>query len=341
MQSRIQDRSGRRAAWIFGTGILLLLILTILGIEISLRRPVDSGWTPDHPSEKSFPEGHALFPREIVDAMGRRHLIQDPPQRIVSQTLGTDEILLSICSPQRLAAVSALANNRDYSNVAGAVSEFSLTQVEGVEQILRLDPDLIFVASYSRAEMVDLLGAAGAPVFVFASFNRIDDIKSNIRTVGKAIGEDARAEEQIKQMERRIDHAKGKIPAGTTPPRVMSFTTPGFTAGADTLFDDIIRTVGAINVAVEKGVVGIQQIDVEQIVVWKPDFIISGAGSDARDTVREQLLANPVIAASQASRNGRIIIVDNRHLMAVSHHIAGAVEAIVHGLYDTGTVDIR
>ena len=42
------------------------------------------------------------FPRVIRDSSGATLLIPRKPQRIVSQTLGTDEILLAICDPQRI-----------------------------------------------------------------------------------------------------------------------------------------------------------------------------------------------------------------------------------------------
>jgi ABC-type hemin transport system substrate-binding protein len=57
--------------------------------------------------------------------------------------------------------------------------------------------------------------------------------------------------------------------------------------------------------------------------------------------VREQLLANPAIAATRAARAGRIIIIDNRLFMAVSHHIAGAVEALIEGLYGATPAESR
>jgi len=341
MRASTPGRSGRRAAWLFGAGISLILIVTIFGIEASLRRQVKVDRASSDGIGNAPGERTASFPREIVDAMGEKLSIPSPPQRIVSQTLATDEILLSICSPERIVAVSALACDPYYSNVADDVRALSLTQVEGVEQILRLDPDLIFVASYSRAEFVDLLNAAGAPVFRFAGFNRIDDIKTNIRIVGAAVGEEERAEDQIRRMELRIDEAKSGIPPDAAPPRLMSYTAPGFTAGADTLFDEVARMAGAVNVAAEEGVVGIQKIDAEQITAWEPDFLIAGAGVGTRALVREQLLTNPAIAASKAGRNGRVIIMDNRHFMAVSHHVASAVEVLVHELFGTKSAVTR
>jgi iron complex transport system substrate-binding protein len=45
------------------------------------------------------------------------------------------------------------------------------------------------------------------------------------------------------------------------------------------------------------------------------------------------LLDNPVIAATDAARNGRIITLDNRYLLSVSHHVARAVSELADALY--------
>jgi iron complex transport system substrate-binding protein len=332
-QNYSQSRTRRNGALAFLFGIIVVVALVILGIEFlgrpTIDQPSPSGWDGNEESGK----GRGEFPRTVLDSAGRELRIEAPPRRIVSQTLGTDEILLSICPSDRIVAVSALALDPNYSNIVHAVQSLSLQQVEGVEQILRLEPDLIFVASYSRAEFIELLSAAGAPIFRFSSFNRIEDIKSNIRTVGYAIGEERRAEEQIRLMEHRIDAACTKIPPNTPPPRVMSYTAPGFTAGANTLFDDIARTVGAINVSAEKGVEGVRRIDAEQITAWEPDYLVAGAREDGFESIRTRLLSSPAIAASAAGRSGRIILIDNRPFMSVSHHIAGAVEALVDALF--------
>ena len=55
-----------------------------------------------------FERANAPFPRLIRDASGTPLVIPHKPQRIVSQTLGTDEILLALCAPQRIVALSTL-----------------------------------------------------------------------------------------------------------------------------------------------------------------------------------------------------------------------------------------
>ena len=129
------------------------------------------------------------FPRTVSDASGATLVIPRQPQRIISQTLGTDEILLALCDPHRIVALSALVDDETYSNVTEQARQVTRRMHAGTEQILYFQPNMIFVASYSKAELVELLKTVYAPVFRFAHFDHIDDIKLNIRTIGYIIGE--------------------------------------------------------------------------------------------------------------------------------------------------------
>jgi iron complex transport system substrate-binding protein len=113
----------------------------------------------------------------------------------------------------------------------------------------------------------------------------------------------------------------------------MSFSTDGYTAGRNTLFDDIVRQAGAINVAAEQGLEGFPRISAEQVAAWQPDFIIAGADANTLEDTRRRLLANPAVAATNAARADRIVLIDNRYFLTVSQHVVRAVGAVVDGLY--------
>lgn len=322
------EKSGGISAVGYVVGLLLVLG-TVVGL-IEVLKP------PRVRPLQAATNARAPFPRELQDGSGVRLEIARPPKRIVSQTLGTDEMLLDLCEPDRLAAVSVLASDPKYSNVAGRTELAGKPVAKGPESILQLQPDLIFVASYSRAELVDLLRAAGAPVFRFSNFDRIDDIKTNLRTLGYATGTDARAAHLVTQMETEIASIQARIPKIGTPPRVLSWSGSGYTVGAGTLFDDMVRTLGAVNVAAEQGVTGIQKISSEQVLNWQPDFLIVGAETGMVESTVQRILADPAIAATTAGQNRRIIVVDNRHFLAVSHYIVPALRTMAAGLYPDG-----
>jgi iron complex transport system substrate-binding protein len=283
------------------------------GASTSPSRPVVPPLTP--------------FPRTLRDALGDVLVIPAPPQRIVSQTLGTDEILFAICPAARIAGISTLALDETYSNVLAQARASGAPAILGAEQVLRLKADLIFVASYSRAEIIEVLRASRAPIYRFANFDRLDDVKINVRLVGRAIGEDAAADALVATMERRLTALAARVKPGPRPV-VMSYSGDGYTAGANTLFDDEIRAAGGINATAAHGVDGFARVSAEQLLQWNPDIIVAGAKPGQEQMVREHLLQNPAVAATRAARTGGIVTMPARQFEAASQYVVDAAETL-------------
>jgi iron complex transport system substrate-binding protein len=314
---------------------ILLLIITFILIVLGsftllpMLKPESASLSPSSPQIQITT---ASFPRELRDTKGNTLIIPSRPQRIVSQTLATDEILLALSAPERIVALSVLAQDIKYSNIVKQAKQIGGQATDNVEQILNFQPDLIFVASYSRAETVSLLQATGAPVFRFTHFQGLADIKKNIETIGYAIGEEQAADKLIAEMEKDIKAIRAMIPTDSQTKRVMSYSL-GYTAGRETTFDDMLKIVGAINVAAEKGITAHTLISDEQILAWQPDVIVTHASVGEFEQVRRELLAHPAIAASQAAQAGQIIIIDNRYFLGVSQYIVKGIKALAEGLY--------
>lgn len=327
----------RSKSWVlspFTLGLFLLtgLILAVLAIELP-RRFANQNLTKPNALAPLEERQKASFPREITDASGAVLTIPTKPQRIVSQTLGTDEILLEICESSRIIALNQVSDDPKYSNIVEKAKQVKGRVIADAEQILQMKPDIIFVASFSKAEMVELLQTSKAPVFRFANFDTLADIKNNIRTVGFAIGEDEKAENLVKQMEREIAEIQQSLPKNSAPPRVMSYGESGYTAGANTLFDDMLKTIGAVNLTAEKGLKGFPKISAEQLIEWNPDFIVTSADEKDLEQTRENLLKNAAVAVTKAGKNRRVIVVKNRDFLSVTHHITTAIKQLATEIY--------
>ncbi len=321
---------GRAAA----RGVLTALVVSSLGCGA----PPDSGPAATLPET----EAHGGFPRTIADASGRSLTLAARPERIVSQTLATDEILFDLLGAEsvqagrrpgldRLVGVSPFARDPAYSNVAALAAAHPAPAVQSAEEVLRLRPDLVFVASYSRAEVVELLGASGAPVYRFTGFDTFDDISANILRVGAAVGAEAPAAELVERMKARLAAVEVRR-RGRPRPRVLSYSPGGASAGRGTMFDDIVRWAGGVNEAAARGIDGFPKLSAEQVLAWDPDVLVAGYLDGERDSVEQRLRANPAIAATRAARSNRIVYIHSRSLLAVSHHVAGAVEALADAL---------
>ena len=167
----------------------------------------------------------------------------------------------------------------------------------------------------------------------FTHFDRLEDIKANIRTIGYAIGEDANAEALVHHMEHHLAQIQASLPKDRKPLRVMSYEG-GSTGGANTLFDDMLQAVGVINIATEQGITGFRQISSEQLIRWNPDVIITSADRDALAEARLHLLQDPAVAVTRAGKHQRVIVIPDHLFLTVTHYITQGIEQLARELYN-------
>jgi iron complex transport system substrate-binding protein len=270
------------------------------------------------------------FPRTVTDGAGRSIRLAAKPRRIVSQTLASDEMLFAMVPPERLVGLSPLARDAKYSNVVAEATTHPAPSIESAEDAVRLRPDLVFVATYSRAEVVETLEATGAPVYRLANFDDLDGVMANLGRLGEAVGEPEAAARVVADMRRRLAAVEARR-AGKPRLRVLSFSG-GFTAGRGTSFDDIVRRAGGINEAAARGLEKFPRLSPEQVLAWNPDVLVAGALPGEAETVRRRLATAPGPAETTAGRRGQIVIIELRRLLAVSQHVVEAVEDLADQL---------
>ncbi|MFI5367429.1 MAG: hypothetical protein ACHQ1F_00280, partial [Spirochaetia bacterium] len=105
-----------------------LILLTVLGILITAALP-------------AAPRQLTRYPLTLVDDSGNTVVLAAAPTRIVSQTLATDEILLSLVDTSRIVAVTTFAVDDQISNVADLAAAVPHKLTQNVETIISLRPD--------------------------------------------------------------------------------------------------------------------------------------------------------------------------------------------------------
>ena len=242
--------------------------------------------------------------------------------------MGTDEILLSLVDPARVRAVTYLAADSLWTNVGDIAKQVEHTVESDPEQIIALEPDLVLAAVYNNPDHVQLLRDAGIPVVVVVLFDTVDQVAANIRFVALLTGDEARAEELIAAMERRLARVEAAVAKAETKPRVLFYSSFGSSAGKGSTFSDIVRRAGGINLGDEALDGPFGEISLEKIVELNPDVIITDEYAPEDNAEWSKNFSNhPALANVNAKKNGKIYTVPARHLSTVSHHI-------VEGVYD-------
>lgn len=274
---------------------------------------------------RSFLAGVLLAALAAVSAWGGA-----PARHVVSQTVGSDELLLALARPAQVAALSTLSREPEYCSDFEQARKFPRLQGSDAESVLKFHPDLVLMASYSRQETVAQLRKAGVAVIVFDHFDTLEEVYGNLRALGDALGARDRAEALIAQCQSRVAALRQRL-AGVTPARVLAPSSYGFIAGRATTFQDLCEHAGAINVAAEAGLQGHAPIPSEQVLTWKVDLLVMDGPS------REEALAHVRQIAPfkflPAAKAGRCALIPSALMASVSHHRVEAYEALAKALH--------
>ncbi len=252
------------------------------------------------------------------------------PRRVVSQTAGTDEMLMALADPGQIAALSVPSRNPDYCVDAAEAAAFPQLEASDAEAILRFRPDLVLMASFSRAETIAQVRRAGIPVLVIDRFDSLEDTYADLRLIGKAVGHGDRADALIARLKARVDALAARL-KGVTPVRLLAPSAYGYIAGRHTTFDDLCQRAGAVNVAAEAGLEGHAPIPSEKVLVWKVDRLVLEGTDRAAALARVRQIAP--FKFTEAAREGRCVLLPEALLGTVSQHRVDAYEALAKALH--------
>ncbi len=308
-----------------------------VAVWVQARTPASLIAPPDRPARSLRTDdvrtGGPAYPRHATGADDREIVVPRAPARIVSQYWSTDEYLYSLVPPDRVVGVSDTAYSDASSNVLPFVSRYRPVIATDPEQVLRADPDLVLSPDSGRWEIAGLLREADVPVYrMHTQFETLNSIVDHIRLVGYLTGEDAAARAEAEHFSEVIARAAAMQRVVSAAPRVLGMGA-SYTYGSQTLFHDILRVLGAENVAATHGFTGYDHVSDEQIVRWDPDWIVAGAIRGQARQARTALLARPAIAATSAARAGHVVVIEDDVFLPMSPYTARLVEVLATLFY--------
>ncbi|PKG37270.1 ABC transporter substrate-binding protein [Psychromonas sp. Urea-02u-13] len=292
-----------------------------------------------------FEEGHGnfttqvvgeTFPKTLIDVTGISYQLEQPPQRILSATLSTDHILADLIDPKRLVAVSSYIDYPSLSNLVGFYDkEISRTKGE-IESMLALQPDVVFVASYSNPETVRYLLRSGIAIVRLSEFKSFNDIFNNIQVVATVTDTQKQADTVIKRVKNQIKTIQEQV-KNKTKPRVLYYDMNGYSVGGNSLMDESITLSGGINIARNVISEGEQRISEEVAISLQPDVIVMNQWvfnqQQGEDSPAKILKSKAAWQNVPAIKNNRVYAVPGIWLRSVSQHRIKGVEAIAKLLH--------
>lgn len=216
-----------------------------------------------------------------------------PLPRIASINLCADQLVLALADPGQIATLSWLSADPEESMRAAEAARYPLNY-GSAEEILRVRPDVVIAGQYTGGFTRALLERLGYEIVLIRAESSVDDIAWNLRVVGNALGQPARAEVQVAELQERIRRARERRPASR--PAAVVVRPGGFTVGADMLAHELMTIAGVRNVAAEQGLDRWGSLSMETLVRSTPDLLVLSGYHDADPSLANAALGHPVLA---------------------------------------------
>lgn len=258
--------------------------------------------------------------------------LSDPPRRIVSLNMCTDQLLLDLVEPERIAGVSFLATDRTLSADWRRLAPFK--KLKGTaEEVLALKPDLVIAGEYTTGATVDLLRRLGQNVLIVPMATDFDGMRKTVRQIAAAVGEMARAEKVLNDFDERLSAARSTVQSR---PTAIAYQVGSFVSGPESLLDAALTAAGYRNLARELALGAGGRLPLEQLVTTPPDLLVlANAPNDFR-TVLADNLRHPALAQLMQRRPS--VHLPMPYWMCATPKIAEAVE-ILASMKATGFAD--
>ena len=282
-----------------------------------------------------------------VDDDGTEIVLRERPHHIVSLGLSTDEILLSLASPEQIAALTSYADDPGLCSMTEAAQAVSVKiKDKSPESVLALDPDLVLVTDGVPKELADSLRDLGISVFVFHTPKRIDGIFAHIETIGQMIGQEENAAALIAEKRALLAEVEGRV--GDIPeekrPIVVAFAFSGVFGRKDGLFDDMCRHASLRNGAAMVGLTAETSVSMEQVVALNPDvFLLPTWSAEGKTTeeFRDKLRRDPLFLHVKAVQENHLYVVPDYYRYSASQNAVNGVYELARAVYPERFADVN
>ena len=287
---------------------------------------------------KSAEEKPAAY--TVTDIEGTVVDFPSPPKRIVTLSMSTDETMLGLVEPQRMAAVNTLLDDPVSSNVTGLVKE--IPQRIGnptVEEIMALQPDLVVVPDWGDLTMVPSLREVGLKVIVCKGASNLAEIRETIELLAAAAGVPERGQKLRAMMDAKlaeIQEKVAKIPQ-TEHKRVVLISLMSGYGGLGSSFDEACHYAGVINGRAKLGIRDFQVMTKEQLVQIDPDILFLPTYNDHGkydvEKFRREYLDDPSLQTMKAIRNEAFAEPFEGYIYNCSQDFVFGVQEIAYRVY--------
>lgn len=251
--------------------------------------------------------------------------VASKPQRIVGLDTATDTLILRIADLENVVAVRERTQVQENSTQWEKASRLIGLHREMAEEVYRLKPDIVFFGKWSGRQTREMLKSLGVNVVRLNSVNTWDDVRLNIREVGRLLEEPERADALVDEIDTRLRAVESKV-AGKTPLRGICYLGRGSTYGAGSKLDFVMKSAGISNIAAELGIKGLGKLSLEELLLSKPDVVVFTSYHKDTPSLSRELLNHPAFQGIEYEV--KLLEVESAKLNAMDTDLVDCVELL-------------
>lgn len=254
------------------------------------------------------------------------------PMRVMSLNMCSDQILLELLPPERITSVTWLARDPASSLLANEAMQVDVNHGL-VEEVLRQKPDLILAGTFTTPAVRGMLKRLGFPLVEVAHPNSFEDVRQITRQIAAAVGEEARGEQLITEMDSTLDTLARQPSLRYT---VVAWDRSGFSTGEETLQNAIFKAAGADNIANRPPVSGSGKPDTEVLIEAAPRILVQGSPFARAPSLGDNVEQHRVVRRFWTSQ-GRMLTVPQAYYVCGTPRIADAAARLRRDLLAAST----
>jgi iron complex transport system substrate-binding protein len=218
------------------------------------------------------------FPAVVKDDEGTTVELGAAPQKIVSITPASTEILFKLGVGDRIVATD---ESSDYPDAATGLPHVATFDKVDIEKVVALQPDLVIAGGlgFTPADAITRLRSLKIPVVVVYA-SSVDGVYQDVTMLGTATGTRAEADALAESMRKDIVAVSASASAAGTKPRVYyevgydDATGAIYAPAADSFVAEMVTLAGAD--AITTGDPSSYQIPLEKLIDADPQIILIG-----------------------------------------------------------------
>lgn len=250
---------------------------------------------------------------------------QSIPQRIVSLSPASTEILFAVGAENQIVAVSDFSDYPPQAQNLPKVGGFD-GKTLSLEKILSFNPDFVYLTNVMHNHLIPHFESLNIDYYL-SDANSFEQVKNEILQIAKITGHPSNGENLVKEIDSAITKINSQNQLLQKPTVYWEvWNSPYMSVGNSSFINDLIKTAGGINIFQEISQ-AYPTVSEETIVAKNPQIIIIPQNSGITvDSVKNRKGWSQI----DAVKNDKIFIVDDNLLTRSGARIAESAEYLAN-----------